>query len=457
MKNFELVYETVEWRLWLTSILYERFGVNFDLAQRNKNFYITLPGSEKFLEVGPINNELYTIGSRIQLVEWSIQYERFARGSSSIFVPKPASGHQPLMVEKSGSWYVNFDFIGFIYWMLSRVEEVDADHTDRYGRFKSNDSIAVKLGFWKRPVVDELLHFFGSLVKAVWPEIELSKKEFVVLPTHDIDRINVVGPTQLSDFSALVNGGRAIALDIVKRNYIFWGSPIYDVLKFWRLNSDGLNTIDWLMQKSEFYGLKSTFHFLFGLTSICKDGSYNVDNPQMKIVLQEIIKRSHLVGLHPSFKTSDNLKRLEKEVRGYDRLVVATGNCNGPLVSRMHYLKWSHPLTLNLLEKVGINVDNTLGFSDRIGFRCGTSHEYPAFDPVSVRRINVRIRPLIAMDASFLRQQHLSAECEANLTEDLLKIKSRCKDYNGIFSLLWHNSELFTEQRRRMYLQLISS
>ena len=44
-------------------------------------------------------------------------------------------------------------------------------------------------------------------------------------------------------------------------------------------------------------------------------------------------------------------------------------------VNRMHYT-FCFPDTLLHLEKLGVEIDESIGFADKVGFRCGTSHTY---------------------------------------------------------------------------------
>ncbi len=54
-----------------------------------------------------------------------------------------------------------------------------------------------------------------------------------------------------------------------------------------------------------------------------------------------------------------------------------------------------------------MSYDSTLGYADHAGFRCGTCFEYPAFDPVADKQLNLRIRPLIAMECSVTADRYM--------------------------------------------------
>ena len=80
-----------------------------------------------------------------------------------------------------------------------------------------------------------------------------------------------------------------------------------------------------------------------------------------------------------------------------------------------------------------------MGFADREGFRCGTSHPFRPFDVEQDREIDVLEVPLIAMDATLRHYRKLTPE--ATRTR-LLELAGACRRVGGTFTLLWHNSSL---------------
>ena len=120
---------------------------------------------------------------------------------------------------------------------------------------------------------------------------------------------------------------------------------------------------------------------------------------------------------------------------------------------RMHYLRWSHPITLYGWENAGMSYDSTLSYADYAGFRCGTCFEYPAFDPIENKLLNLRIRPLIAMDVTV--RKYMGLELSRDAFEMFERLKSACKVVNGTFTLLWHNNQLETAQEREFYNSLL--
>ncbi|MEO6771872.1 MAG: hypothetical protein ABI467_02490, partial [Kofleriaceae bacterium] len=137
---------------------------------------------------------------------------------------------------------------------------------------------------------------------------------------------------------------------------------------------------------------------------------------------------------HPSYNAyaDPELWKLE-----YDRLARLAP---APVVGgREHYLRFAVPETWRIWDANGMEWDSTLGYADREGFRCGTCYEFPVFDVRAGRRLRLRERPLVAMDATLVGYRKLDPAATAAV---LAGLRAECKKYGGTFMLLWHNSNL---------------
>lgn len=122
----------------------------------------------------------------------------------------------------------------------------------------------------------------------------------------------------------------------------------------------------------------------------------------------------------------------------------------------MHYLRWAQPTTLRALNAVGMRYDSTLGFADRPGFRCGTCFEYQAIDPVTHEALQIRIRPLIAMEVTVLDAPYLAKGATGEAMDTFKSIKENCFRVGGEFNLLWHNSKFLDAAHRNIYVALVN-
>jgi len=192
-----------------------------------------------------------------------------------------------------------------------------------------------------------------------------------------------------------------------------------------------------LADLSERYGLKSAFYFMAAGEGP-NDSGYDPAEPLVRRCIDEIARRGHEIGFHPSYRASFDAAVWQKE---FARLSAAV---NGfPITGgRQHFLRFRTPETWRLWEQAGLSYDSTLSYADHEGFRCGTCLPFRPFDVKADRELNVTEIPLIVMDGTLRQYRGLTpAEGEARI----LALADRCRRVGGVFTLLWHNSSLTGE------------
>ena len=85
---------------------------------------------------------------------------------------------------------------------------------------------------------------------------------------------------------------------------------------------------------------------------------------------------------------------------------------------------------------MGIEVDSTLGYAEKSGFRCGTCIDYHPYDFKNDKPMKIIERPLILMDTTFTNYNKISIHNLYLQTSNLIK---RCKFVGGNFVILIHN------------------
>lgn len=98
---------------------------------------------------------------------------------------------------------------------------------------------------------------------------------------------------------------------------------------------------------------------------------------------------------------------------------------------RMHYLRWEHPSTLQAWNDAGMTYDTTLSYADRPGFRCGTCHEYPAFNTATQQPLQIRIRPLIAMECTIITDRYMNLGYGKEAEQKFFELKEKCRKVEG--------------------------
>ena len=335
---------------------------------------------------------------------------------------------------------------------MNRLEEVNPKKIDAHLRFSGKNSIAFKNGYLNRPIVDELFEIVETAIKILWPSKKLTLKKYQIFLSHDVDRIERYNSKNIFKFLRLLGG------DIFKRNeykYFLLAPYLYLTLNKKKINQlDPYNYFDWLMNISEKKNIKSLFNFVVSNNSYF-DPDYSLDDFKVIKLLKNISSRGHKIGLHLSYDSYNNKQQIEYQFQKLKKTLKKENITQNLIYSRTHYLRWVHPETLLFQDFAGINIDTSMGYSDCAGFRCGTSHSYPGYDIVNNKIMKIRISPLIIMDCTLFEKESLNLNTEEalNYAKDLM---NKCKKYNGVFNILWHNSyELDKKKVQDFYTKII--
>jgi len=144
----------------------------------------------------------------------------------------------------------HFDYISIIFFFLSRIEERSVAYTDKYLRFKSEDSFSVKHGFEKRAIVDECSLELAKIIRNESLPKHTSSFEFI--PTHDIDR--------LKGYHYPVEPIRYFLGDIFKRNRSI--NTAFNRIRNSYLSGEPWKQIRFLMKIAEENNFTSRFFFM---------------------------------------------------------------------------------------------------------------------------------------------------------------------------------------------------
>ena len=374
------------------------------------------------------------------------------------FPDKRASNKIPVIYgqKKSNSNFIDFsnnkvtlniDIFGSSFFMLTRYEEIVKTKRDNHDRFPSTSSISYQENFLNRPIVNEYLEILWYCLKYLWPNLVKKKREFRMIPSHDIDEpfellfLSLIKVIKKSAGKVITNNNPMQMLKCLHR----W----YSVKK--SLNNDPFDTFSWIMNQSEKANVVSTFNFMFGGTTQF-DIPYPLTHPAIKNIILKIKNSPHKLGFHPSYSTATNPETWNKEFSLfksiYDDNLSDTGG-------RQHFLRFQAPLTWRLWQDSGLGYDSTLSFADHAGFRCGICFEYPIYDVISRKQLSILERPLIAMDASVIDSRYMGLGYSEKAFDYINQLKSNCKLYNGDFVFLWHNNRLQNNTEKNFYKELL--
>lgn len=358
----------------------------------------------------------------------------------------------PLIEIRQSCAIIHYDILGLTYWMLNRLEELGPVELDKHGRFSALSSHAYKHNYLERPIVDEWLLILGQVILKVWPTLELKQHKFDVGVSHDVDAPSLYGFKSWFSILRIMAGHLLKRRDLAAcclalRVKLLGKHSLHDL--------DPYNTFEWLMDLAESQGLMTSFYFISGRTDPVFDAEYELDEPPIRKLLSRIHKRGHEIGLHPSYRTYNQLELLQREAEHLKQVCEVEGIEQSEWGGRMHYLRMQIPTTLRHLEEVGISYDSSLGYADRPGFRCGTCHSYLAFDAISQETLDLIIKPLIVMESSIYSDCYLGFKGSEALNHMRL-LKKNCEKVAGTFNLLWHNSSLVDKEMRDAFEKILT-
>ncbi|HEY9279256.1 MAG TPA: polysaccharide deacetylase family protein [Eoetvoesiella sp.] len=441
--------------IWLQAILAERFGAGITLSEPQQGYAVlSVAGSPLTIRIIADPATFTRADSNLPFSSWDGAGEGWKMPLKQAL---PAPGldklRTPLIEQSEAGFIIHYDILGLTYWMLSRQEEVDRTEMDHHGRFPATASHACKHNYLERPLVDEWLDVLGQVFKRLWPGISLNKHTFSMRVSHDVDWASRYG------FFGFMLFLRTMACDVIKQRnpgLALKASAIWYRSHKHLHPQDPYNTFDWIMDASELHGLVSAFYFICGRTNSAMDTWYEPEHPAIRELLRHIHARGHEIGLHPSYNTYKKPEIFISEAQRLKRICAEEGIEQSGWGGRMHILRWATPSTLYGWEQSGMTYDSTLTYADRPGFRCGTCFEYPAFDPVRGVALNLRLRPLVAMESTIIASRYMGLGTSDVARAKFLELKSICRAVNGCFTLLWHNSELDSPQKQQLYISLLA-
>lgn len=308
-----------------------------------------------------------------------------------------------------------------LYDLFTRQEEYNSLILDKYQRFpyclsKYRDIL--------EPEVSKFLIKNG--LKVEYPD----NKKFAVCLTHDIDSVyfSKRGITS-SAFNAIINGRIKNGLKIVFSKLNKKWNP------WWNFNE--------IMALENRYGAKSSFYFL-ALSKENFDFNFNIEDLNSDI--NNAADNGWEIGLHGGHEAYNSLDEIMEE-----KYKLETVLGREVIGYRNHFLRFKVPDTWELLSQAGFKYDSTFGYADCAGFRNGMCHPFKPFNLDKDEEIDILEIPLIVMDSTLFEYMRLNMQ---GAWEIIKRLIDTVEKYNGVITILWHNTYM-TNENLRFYEQIL--
>lgn len=391
----------------------ELLGLDFSITTNFQEFgTIDLPkinyGEEKLKKVPFIkaNNLLFDFGVK----DLKIEVEN--------------KGDVPLLfVNNDEHCDLKFDPFAAIFYMVSRYEEYLSFKADEFGRFPAKASIAYKYQFLQRPVVNLWVNRIKSILSAYYPTIKYKQPKAKLKLTFDIDMAYAY-----RNKGFLRNAGSMIK-ELSGFNFSKLSDRIGAVSG---LFPDPFFTFPYIMEQTKKYHQKPIYFFLVGQYGVY-DKNISLQQMEFRNLIKEMADVGE-IGLHPSYASNQDKRRLETEHLQLEEVVKKTITKN-----RQHYLMVNLPNTYENLIELEMREEHSMGYADQIGFRAGIASPFYFYNLRWEIKTKLKIIPFIMMDVTLKNYLELSVEKSIEKSVDLFQ---KVINNNGYCSVIWHNNSL---------------
>lgn len=330
---------------------------------------------------------------------------------------------------------LGFDLLFNVFAHLSCLEEFLFESRTQSAPFslsknwKNRDWIHKPVVNYYFAILEQMLSLLGIEKKQAFPYTS----NFRVCLTHDIDVLDrSVLHTFKQQIFFLLRAGQQLRQWQFRKALNLASTAIQF---FWkRCHGWHFNTV---LKEERKYGYQSTFNFYAGdrkklpLFLRLMDPPYNLlQDRRIQTVISQLEECGCEIGLHGSYLSYTSSEFLKNEKENLARIA------SKPIrSSRQHWLRYSHSQTLSSQKKADLEVDTTLGFNDRPGFRAGIAHPFWPYDHFHQKSSEVLEIPLILMDSHLIDGSSNGTNPSWQSAEAIL---NEVKKFSGCCSIVWH-------------------
>ena len=355
---------------------------------------------------------------------------------NSIPVLYPCTSMEDSFYRISGNNLIfNHDLFKSVFHLLSGYQEFKSNAQDEHGRFPYKESLQYKLGIVTRPIVN---YYFEIIIEGIEKFCQLNGISFhrrrpfknpVFFLSHDIDRVDChhfyETLYKFKQFFGLEESSlsRSATLKSAFSSMYHMLSPFSKNNPFWNF--------DFLRKTESDLGMKSSYYFL-EKDKLHVNSRYRFSDRRIRELIHHLSSEGHEIGLHGTIQSATDQASMNRTLSHLQEVspTPVTG-------IRQHYLKFQPSKTSLIQEKAGLTYDSSLGFAEHEGFRNSYCLPFRLYDFREDRMMDLWEIPLNIMDGTLFYYRKLSFE---QMKLSLEQILSEVIKFNGLFSLLWHNS-----------------
>lgn len=317
----------------------------------------------------------------------------------------------PCIIRKEDYYEINFDIVQSSFFILTGCEEIinRKIEFDSHSRYYVENRILYKESFLDRPLVNIYASFLREcLVQQRFLLEKAEMYESYACISHDVDY-----PYKRYKMEKVL-------------------SKLFHKSMEKRID-DGCKMI---IQTEKKYGIHSSWYFMAGGNNPGYDLYYELQNEAVQRLIQSIRQKGDEVNWHYSYNAAFDRIQFQKEYNHFVESVdVKT------LSGRCHFLRYMIPETWRMFSAMKMHYDTTLASAQHEGFIYGICTPFHLFDAIKGENLSVWEIPLIVMDGTVCTKQYRGLTPE-EVIDKVTNLITEVKKYNGVFSILWHNTSL---------------
>ena len=321
------------------------------------------------------------------------------------------------------SGHLPFDLFSSAFWLLSRYEEYLPFKQDKYNRFDVKNSLAFQYDFIQTPLVNLWLEEFKKIIIEQYPKTIVTQHRFNFLSTIDIDN------AYKFKFKGIMRSMGGFLKSLME----FDLKSIKERAKVvFNLSVDPFDSYKFLLDIQKKYGINSMYFFLLGDYGV-NDKNHPANNKDFQVLIKHLADYSQ-IGIHPSYKSNNNLNQLRFEI---NRLANITHR--DIKNSRQHFSMMSFPETYQALLQSGILHDYSMGYGNYNGFRASYCMPYNWYDLDSEQETNLVVHSFCVVETTLKFNNKAKS---ADALDFALPYIKQVKKYNGEFISIFHNDTM---------------
>jgi len=297
------------------------------------------------------------------------------------------------------------DILGLIFQSLCSINEITWSCKDEYGRYAEEKSIGYELESdpyccW----IDDWISFI--LIKLGCNHSSQSYQPRLPILTHDVDIIK-----SFADVKAYQIAKQSL-YELAARKWKYYP---FDKLFYW-LVYNYYPRIEWnilcLFQLAKNYNqsnLDSLFYLLLDPQGQIDIGHYSYSSLWVKKFIKYAVRKNCKIGLHVSYYQSMSKDNYINALERYHLYLKSLNLTAEPYLvhTRNHFLRYNFNEAVSWMEDSNVNIDSSIGYTKRIGWRLGTRHNFRLFNLKKGRESSVINSPFGFMDNVLIKDQYV--------------------------------------------------